>query len=451
MRTGGFFGAEVIAWFNGGLFDDAPPLPLERADLKLIADTAAEHDWSQIDPAIFGTLFEEALKSTRQRAALGAHYTDRDKILKIVDPVITRPLAAEWDVAHAEIRLWIGDLQWMRKNGFVAYAEPILSTLDAIENRDALLNPDGTEAEWPAVDVIIGNPPFLGGKRLRDGLGDEQVERLFAAFRDRVPAEADFVVYWVVKAWEATRAGRAERAGLVTTNSIRGGANRRAVAPIADAGALMEAWADEPWVLEGAAVRVSMLGLGRGFQERGLNGAPTVRINGDLTGAVSDLTKAARLDENADVAFMGDTKGGAFDIVRGEWFRALCCCASKPELDAHRPFDAGEVMLRKRADASARAKLGRGRDLVRHSLAALSPQGDIGFAGLEPVHVRRERHDLNTVQGGVRGVIAHNHRWPGLAHLAADGWVEGNPRDLPTNRFRRHRARRRRSGPRPRR
>jgi type II restriction/modification system DNA methylase subunit YeeA len=158
MRTGGFFGAEVIAWFNGGLFDDAPPPPLERADLKLIADAAAEHDWSQIDPAIFGTLFEEALKATRQRAALGAHYTDRDKILKIVDPVITRPLAAEWDVAHAEIRLWIGDLHWMLKNGFVAYAEPILSTLDAIENRDALLNPDGTEAEWPAVDVIIGNP-----------------------------------------------------------------------------------------------------------------------------------------------------------------------------------------------------------------------------------------------------------------------------------------------------
>jgi hypothetical protein len=104
MRAGGFFGADVIKWFNGGLFDDAPALALERNDLKLIADTAAEHDWSQIDPAIFGTLFEEALKATRQRAALGTHYTDRDKILKIVDPVITRPLAAEWETAHAEIR-----------------------------------------------------------------------------------------------------------------------------------------------------------------------------------------------------------------------------------------------------------------------------------------------------------------------------------------------------------
>jgi type II restriction/modification system DNA methylase subunit YeeA len=68
-KSGGFFGAEIIRWFNGGLFDDAQVLSLERDDLKLIVDTAAEHDGSQIDPAIFGALFEEAPKATRQRAA----------------------------------------------------------------------------------------------------------------------------------------------------------------------------------------------------------------------------------------------------------------------------------------------------------------------------------------------------------------------------------------------
>ncbi|MCB1499340.1 MAG: hypothetical protein KDK07_06060, partial [Bauldia sp.] len=103
MRTGGFFGADVIRFFNGGLFDDAGVLPLEAADLKLIVDTASEHDWSEIDPAIFGTLFEQALKATRERPALGAHYTDREKILKIVDPVIIRPLTAEWEAAKADI------------------------------------------------------------------------------------------------------------------------------------------------------------------------------------------------------------------------------------------------------------------------------------------------------------------------------------------------------------
>ncbi len=97
------FGVGVINWFNGGLFDGAGPLALEPSDLKLVADTAGEHDWSEIDPAIFGTLFEEALKATRKRAALGAHYTDRAKILKIVDPVIVRPLEAEWETARAEI------------------------------------------------------------------------------------------------------------------------------------------------------------------------------------------------------------------------------------------------------------------------------------------------------------------------------------------------------------
>ena len=76
MGSGGFFGADVVLWSNGGLFDDTGALPLDYEDLKLIGESAAEHDWSQIDPAIFGTLFEEALKATRQRAALGAHYTD---------------------------------------------------------------------------------------------------------------------------------------------------------------------------------------------------------------------------------------------------------------------------------------------------------------------------------------------------------------------------------------
>ena len=79
-------GVGVINWFNGGLFDGAEPLLLETPDLELVARTADEHDWSEIDPAIFGTMFEEALKATRKRAALGAHYTDRAKILKIVDP-----------------------------------------------------------------------------------------------------------------------------------------------------------------------------------------------------------------------------------------------------------------------------------------------------------------------------------------------------------------------------
>ena len=458
MRGGGLFGADVIRRFNGGLFDEKPALPLEPADLKLIHETAGEHDWSEIDPAIFGNLFEEALKATRERPALGAHYTDRAKILKIVGPVIVRPLTAEWEAVFADIRaalaaraeadgerkavlesaaeamradpgnakageagrrkaltaiakradallaeakarleaflerlaayrvldpacgsgnflyvalhalkdierralvdaeraglpvpaprvglecvhgleiedyaaelarvtLWIGDLQWNAKNNYTGLAEPILSSLDQIECRDALLNPDGTEAAWPEADAIIGNPPFLGGKRVRESLGGATVERLFAAYRGRVPAEADFVCYWVEKAWRAidgsnpTPAFSNLRVGLVTTNSIRGGANRRVLEPIADAGLLMEAWADQPWVLDGAAVRVSMVCFGEGFLERRLEGLPVAQINADLTGAIDDLTKAGRLAANAGIAFQGPVKVGDFDIPGDE-------------------------------------------------------------------------------------------------------------------------------------
>ena len=94
---------------------------------------------------------------------------------------------------------------------------------------------------------------------MRSGLGDAIVETLFRVYAGRVPAEADLVCYWFAKAWEALQTGRVKRVGLVATNSIRGGANRRVLEPIAEAGAIFEAWSDEDWTVEGAAVRVSLV------------------------------------------------------------------------------------------------------------------------------------------------------------------------------------------------
>ena len=62
----------------------------------------AQRDWSQIDPSILGTLFERGLDPAK-RSQLGAHYTDRDKIMQIVEPVIIRPLLAEWDEVRATL------------------------------------------------------------------------------------------------------------------------------------------------------------------------------------------------------------------------------------------------------------------------------------------------------------------------------------------------------------
>jgi len=100
-RPGGEFALETIRWFNGKLFDGRPPLTLDRDDFHLLL-AAATVKWDLIDPTIFGTLFERFLDPDK-RAQIGAHYTDAEKIMLIVEPVILRPLRAEWAAARAEI------------------------------------------------------------------------------------------------------------------------------------------------------------------------------------------------------------------------------------------------------------------------------------------------------------------------------------------------------------
>jgi hypothetical protein len=161
----------------------------------------------------------------------------------------------------AQMTVWIGWLQWIRVNGFGFPADPILRPLsDNIRLQDAIIDcatgergtgvppvsqhgqdahatstaPHGQDAratnvrepEWPAVDFIIGNPPFLGGNRIRQELGSDYVEQLFALYEGRVPAFADLCCYWFEKARAHIAAGKCRRAGLLATQGIRGGANR---------------------------------------------------------------------------------------------------------------------------------------------------------------------------------------------------------------------------------
>ena len=218
----------------------------------------------------------------------------------------------------ARTALWIGYIQWHQANGFPYTQRPILTPLDTIRQTDAILDlsdPDNpTEPEWPAAEFIVGNPPFLGGKLLRTGLSDEYVETLFKQYDGRVPAEADLVCYWFDKAQQAVEAGTVKRAGLLATQGIRGGANRRVLQRIKETGDIFMAWSDRPWVLEGAAVRISIVGFDDGSEnERELDGQQAPTINANLT-VGADLTAAKRLEENLGIAFMGDTKGGPFDI-----------------------------------------------------------------------------------------------------------------------------------------
>jgi type II restriction/modification system DNA methylase subunit YeeA len=458
---GGRVGNEFIAYFNGGLFDGQAALPLDEGDLGLLVAVGSMR-WAEIDPSIFGTLFERFLDPAK-RAQIGAHYTDAKKILQIVDPVVMRPLEAEWaevkgrieklvslaqekgsrakewakaedergrfverlaslrildpacgsgnflytalqhvkdlefrvnneceklglkalapragpEILHgieinrlaaeiARTTIWIGDIQWGLRHALYTRPEPVLRKLDQIECRDAVLSPrpngDFSEAHWPAVDFIIGNPPFLGGKVMRQGrrsklgessgLGDEYVDALFTVYKDRVPAEADFVCYWFAKAWEAMQARRASRAGLVATNSIRGGANRRVLDPIAAEKRIFEAWSDEPWIIEGAAVRVSLVCFGNDG-EKYLDGHAVQCIYADLTGVIGDITQAKQLAENVGVGFMGDTKGGAYDVpgelARG-WLSAPLNPNGRPNSDVLKPWVNGLDLTRRPRD-----------------------------------------------------------------------------------------------------
>ena len=91
MAKGGDFDLENILEFDGGLFDGRPPLALEHTEIGLLF-AAASLDWSLIDPTIFGTLFERFLDPDK-RAQIGAHYTDPEKIMMIVEPVVLGPCA----------------------------------------------------------------------------------------------------------------------------------------------------------------------------------------------------------------------------------------------------------------------------------------------------------------------------------------------------------------------
>ena len=164
------------------------------------------------------------------------------------------------------------------------------------------------------MDVIVGNPPFLGGNRIRQGVGDEYLEALFALYNGRVPAFADLVCYWFEKARAQIAAGKAKRAGLLATNSIRGGANRVVLERIKQSGDIFWAISDRDWVLDGAAVNVSMIGFDDGTEtSRILDGISVVKINSDLTSAV-DLASAHRLSENGGICFMGPSAKAPFDL-----------------------------------------------------------------------------------------------------------------------------------------
>jgi len=465
MRDGGLYGNDDIPWFNGGLFKkiSVPALSvMEMTELR----NAAGLNWSAIDVSIFGTLFERGLDPNK-RSQLGAHYTDPATIMRIVKPVLKRPLLQIWeqlvpvlqallakstrkgdknykaaqarfiewldrlknyrvldpacgsgnflflglktlkDIEHqshleavalglereadlvtgphnmlgielneyaaelARVTVWIGELQWRLLHGYEFKTNPVLEPLDHIECRDALLaflpklplppgegrgegSPIPMEASWPQASVVIGNPPFLGGSKKRRELGDEYFEVLAKVFKGRVPAGADLVCYWFDKARMQMTIAGLEAAGFVATQAIRSGSNRQVLDAIVNELQIFDAWADEQWVNDGAAVRVSLVCFGLSENGGVLNGKQVKRISADLSGdgGCVDLTTAQLLPQNAGVSFEGTKKYGDFDIS-GESARSWLRQPNphgKPNSNVVKPWRNGQDLSQRHSD-----------------------------------------------------------------------------------------------------
>ena len=138
----------------------------------------------------------------------------------------------------------------------------------------------------------------------------EYFDALNHIYDERVPGGADLVCYWFEKARVHIAAGKCTASGLVATNSIRGGANRKVLDGIVKYGRIFEAWSDEPWVNDGAAVRVSLVCFGKpNAKTCELDGFPVAMIHADLTTGVGlNLSAASPLMENPCVCFMGSKK-----------------------------------------------------------------------------------------------------------------------------------------------
>lgn len=464
--------------FNGYLFKERTAIPLDAEELEVLIK-ASEHDWTEVEPAIFGTLLERALNA-KERAKLGAHYTPRAYVERLISPTIMEPLRADWDgvrgaaatlieegkadqaqvyveafharlaqtkvldpacgtgnflyvamarmkelegevldllvelgddqyvaeisghtivpenflgieinpraAAIAQLVLWIGYLQWhFRVNGpDRPPPEPILRDVRTIENRDALIDWDDRvlerdehglpvtrwdgetmkvhpvtgrkvpdeearaevyryikprAAKWPKADFIVGNPPFIGGKDVRDRLGDGYFQALFSA--TEVPESADFVMHWWDKAAMAVRKRGTRRFGFVTTNSITQVFSRRVIATHLEAKdrvSLIFAIPNHPWVDEkdGAAVRIAMTvaekgkAIGRHWAVADESRAPDHVVYTETIGQISsdlrtgaDVTATVALKSNDGLCSPGVKLHGDGFIVSPEQAESL--------------------------------------------------------------------------------------------------------------------------------
>jgi hypothetical protein len=251
------------------------------------------------------------------------------------------PYAAEL----ARVSVWIGEIQWMKRNGFDISRNPILKPLSTIDQRNAIIADDGSAALWPNADFIIGNPPYLGAKLLKRKLGVPTTEGIRKIYDGRLPGFTDLVCYWFENARAMVEAGTAKRVGFVATNSIRKNTNLPVMQRVAKTTRIFEAWSEEKWTVDGAAVDVSLICFGdNGTEPARLDGNVVATINADLTSDLN-LTLARTLRQNSGTAMLGIQKSGCFDVpgqVARAWMAEPANPNGKTNAEVLKPYWNGD-------------------------------------------------------------------------------------------------------------
>ena len=314
----------------------------------------------------------------------------------------------------AEAVLWIGYLQWhFRTRGNISPPEPVLKDFHNIENRDAVLAwdrieyvndedgrpvtrwdgrtmkkhpvtgedvPDETarapleryvnprKAGWPEADFVVGNPPFIGGWKIRQALGDGYLEALWATY-PQMPQKADFVMYWWNFAADLLHENKITRFGFITTNSLTQVFQRRVLEshlehkqPVS----LVYAIPDHPWVdsVDGAAVRIAMTvaefgtkpGLlnrvvsetdGQGEGREVILSSTVGKLHADLK-VGADVAGGRPLVANAGVVSPGVQLYGSGFILDPHEADEMCASATSPEaLSVIKPYLNGRDFMAK--------------------------------------------------------------------------------------------------------
>lgn len=214
-------------------------------------------------------------------------------------------------------------------HGYEFKTNPVLEPLDNLESRDARITVDAVRAEpvealWRHASIVIGKPPFLGGSTKRREWGDACFEALDTVVAACVPGGADLVCDWSDKACAAIETKGLGAAGGDATQSIPSGSNRAILAAIRKNTRICEAWSDDAWVDDAAAVRVSLVSFGLG--ECGFfNGERVDQITAELGSFdSSDRFLAEPLRGNTGIGFEASKKYSDFDVsgelARG-WLR----------------------------------------------------------------------------------------------------------------------------------